>query len=80
MPTCDGFLFRERDMMVVSTVYKHKTQGTVRVLPSSRPLKKKPYMMLVICIDDAITNLVAKIGYGLAKLGFVLRDFVFWVA
>jgi hypothetical protein len=55
MTTHDGLAFKERGMMVVSVVYEHKTQRTTRVLPSIRPRKEKPYVMLVICIDDEIT-------------------------
>jgi hypothetical protein len=50
----DGLGFRERDMMVVSAVYKHKKEGTTRVLPNFRPPNEKPYVLFVVCIDDVI--------------------------
>jgi hypothetical protein len=33
-------------VLVVSTKYKHNTQGTRRVLSGFKPPEKKPYMML----------------------------------
>jgi hypothetical protein len=38
--------------MVVSSAYKHNTQGTNEFLPSFRPPMKKPYVMLVFLYYD----------------------------
>jgi hypothetical protein len=67
-------------MMVVSTVYKHKTRGTTMVLPSFRPPKEKPYVMLVAFIHDEIAKSPGLVGIscGLARLGFMLHNVVFW--
>jgi hypothetical protein len=56
MPAHDGLEFKESGRMVVSVVYKHKAHGTTRVLPNFRPLEEKPYVLLVVCIDDEITK------------------------
>jgi hypothetical protein len=55
MFTRDEIGFRENGMTVISAVYKHKTRETARVLPGFRTLEEKPYMVLVVCIDDGIT-------------------------
>jgi hypothetical protein len=47
VPIRDGFGFWGRSMLVVSAVYKQKTQGTKRGLLSFRPPKKKPFVVLV---------------------------------
>jgi hypothetical protein len=56
MPTHDGLEFKESGMMVVSVVYKHKAHGTTRVLSNFRPLEEKPYVLIVVCIDDEFTK------------------------
>jgi hypothetical protein len=36
--------------------YKHKAHGTTSVLPNFRPLEEKPYVLIVVCIDDEFTK------------------------
>jgi hypothetical protein len=75
MPIRDGIGFWRRRMMVFSPAYKQNPHEKTRVLPSFRPPKEKPYVLLVACINDGITK-VAKIDYDevdLARLGFLFR-------